>query len=278
MSVPSVFINYRRSDGSAHARSITERLGNILKPTFGEFLLFTDVDSLKPGEDWTLALPRAIDSCQLMLAIITRDWLDARDDNNVRRIERPDDVVSMEIRHALKSGIPIIPILIEDLRMPNSTDLPPDLQGLIRRQAISVKHFTFRSDIEILADQVGRAILPAPLQVRMIGDWKIGQSSEWLVAVYLDVDPSGRCVGRSEWKCTWKHNNNNSDRRGWRVDGDITGAFDRKENKFILHQVDEDWGPWSFDINIDPDGFNVVLRESEVGNEGGKGYVVMKAI
>jgi len=45
---PAVFLSYRRKE-SSHARRLHDRLVERL----GEDRVFMDVDSIRPGEDWT---------------------------------------------------------------------------------------------------------------------------------------------------------------------------------------------------------------------------------
>jgi hypothetical protein len=52
----TVFISYRRADSSADAG----RLYDALRRRFGRENLFMDVDSLRPGEDWVVAVEGAV--------------------------------------------------------------------------------------------------------------------------------------------------------------------------------------------------------------------------
>jgi hypothetical protein len=41
--------------------------------------VFMDVDSILPGRRWRDALKEALDQCEVTLALIGPDWMDARD-------------------------------------------------------------------------------------------------------------------------------------------------------------------------------------------------------
>ena len=73
-----------------------------------------------------------------MVALIGRDWLNAADASGRRRLDRSDDFVRTEIAKALASRVRVIPALVGDAVMPEAKDLPKDLQGLTRRQAIEI--------------------------------------------------------------------------------------------------------------------------------------------
>ena len=56
----------------------------------------------------------------------------------------------IEIGTALKRGIPVIPILLEDTRIPKADQLPDDLKELPLRNALNVRHVSFPDDLERL--------------------------------------------------------------------------------------------------------------------------------
>lgn len=57
---------------------------------------------------------------------------------------------------ALTRGIRVIPVLVDEAPMPTVVDLPTDLAGLARRNAVRVDHETFATDIRRLLDAVER--------------------------------------------------------------------------------------------------------------------------
>lgn len=142
----TVFISYRRADSSADAG----RLYDALRRRFGRENLFMDVDSLRPGEDWVVAVEGAVTQCDVLLAIIGPDWVGAADGEGNRRLHKELDRVRLEIEAALRNNKPVIPVLVEGASMPSSEDLPETLRPLLRRHAIRVSHSTFESDLGAL--------------------------------------------------------------------------------------------------------------------------------
>jgi hypothetical protein len=93
-----------------------------------------------------------------MLVLIGRSWLDAVDDDNRRRLDDPGDWVVQEIEAALARDVTVIPVLVDGARMPTPTELPPALESLGFRQAISLRHESFATDIGILIAAIEQAV------------------------------------------------------------------------------------------------------------------------
>ena len=140
-NAPGVFISYRRKESSHIAGRLYDRLVERL----GEARVFMDVDSIKPGQDWTEAISRAVAQCGLMLVLIGHQWGQMR--RGAARIIETDDPVRLEVEAAFDQGIPIIPVLLEDATMPRHADLPETLAKLTHLQAIHLRHESFKSDV-----------------------------------------------------------------------------------------------------------------------------------
>jgi hypothetical protein len=138
-----IFISYRRGDTSAEARSIYQRL----ERSFRQKRLFMDVDSITKGSDFGAVLAETLSRSAVMLVIVGRDWIGARDDTGRRKLDDPNDFVRLEIEAALKRNVPVIPVLVERARMPKAEELPDDLKPLIKYQAAIVTHENFSGDM-----------------------------------------------------------------------------------------------------------------------------------
>jgi hypothetical protein len=92
--------------------------------------------------------------CEVLLAVIGRNWLDARDEHGNRRLDDPNDFVVIEIKAALQRDIPVVPILVEGARIPNPNQLPKELEELSVRNALNVHHSSFHSDVDRLVKGV----------------------------------------------------------------------------------------------------------------------------
>jgi len=144
---PKIFISYRRDD----APGSTGRLYDRLAEAFSTDNVFIDVDAIVPGVDFVQALDDALRDCDVLLAIIGKNWLEARSDDGKRRLESSDDFVRVEIATALGHDIRVVPVLVDGAQMPASTDLPEDLQSLTRRHAVELSHMRFATDTDRLA-------------------------------------------------------------------------------------------------------------------------------
>src|SRR5262245_63680032 len=96
-----IFINYRRADSTATAGRLHDRLAQ----TFGRKILFMDVDHVPAGIDFVEHLHSQVAACRVFLAVIGPNWLDAKDDDGRRRLDKPDDFVAIEIAAALSRDI-----------------------------------------------------------------------------------------------------------------------------------------------------------------------------
>ena len=122
-----IFINYRRDDARADARSVRDRLASA----FGKKNVFMDVDDLEPGERFDRKLDEALSESGVFLAVIGPRWLDLLHD----RAERGNhDYVRQEIATALSRGILVVPVLVGGAQLPRSSDLPLEIAALVLHQ------------------------------------------------------------------------------------------------------------------------------------------------
>ena len=131
-----IFLCYRRDDFGGYAGHIQDRL----EQEFGKDLLFMDVDNIPIGRDFIKVLNDEVAQCEVLLAVIGRNWLDARDEQKSRRLDNASDFVRIEIGAALRRNILVVPVLVDGARMPDASRLPDDLKELSRRQGIDVRH------------------------------------------------------------------------------------------------------------------------------------------
>ena len=120
-----IFINYRREDTSGYAG----RIFDSLSKEFGEDNIFIDVTKINTGTDYTEAITQALDKCDYFLILIGNTWLSCKDSSGNRRIDNPDDFVRKEISLAITKKIKIIPVLLEETRMPLAKEVPAGIQA-----------------------------------------------------------------------------------------------------------------------------------------------------
>src|SRR5262245_50609041 len=148
-----IFINYRREDSIGTAGRLRDRLAEA----FGEENLFMDVDNIPAGVDFVADLNNQVAACRVFLAVIGPNWLDAKDESGQRRLDNPDDFVTIEIAAALARDIRVIPVLVDNARMPKADKLPDPIKPLVRRNAVEVRNSQFRRDAEALAARIREA-------------------------------------------------------------------------------------------------------------------------
>lgn len=142
----AIFISYRREDAEGQAG----RLFNDLAEQFGEQSVFMDVAGIEPGRDFRRAIDEQVGSCGVLLAMIGKRWLDAKDESGRRRLDDPMDFVRLETASAMKRGIPVIPVLVQGASMPRAEQLPPDLAEFPYRNGVELTHARWDSDLQVL--------------------------------------------------------------------------------------------------------------------------------
>jgi hypothetical protein len=152
-----VFISYRRQDSSSPAGRLYDRLADRL----GDDHVFIDVDTIEPGLDFADVIAESVSTCEVLLAVIGPRWLTATDEDGRRRLDDPDDIVRVEITAALERNIRVIPVLVEGAVIPRRQQLPEGLARLARRNAVSLRHESFRADVDRLLATI-EPILRAP--------------------------------------------------------------------------------------------------------------------
>jgi len=155
----AIFISYRREDTEGQAGRLFDDLAKI----FGEQSVFMDVAAIEPGRDFRKAIDENVTACDVLLAMIGRNWLDARDQTGRRRLDDPLDFVRLETAAALKRDIPVVPVLVQGASMPTVDQLPADLGDLAFRNAVELTHARWNSDLTVLKRALSRYISP-PLE------------------------------------------------------------------------------------------------------------------
>jgi hypothetical protein len=145
-TVDRIFVSYRREHDGAYAGWLFERLIEV----YGKSRVFKDVDSLEPGIEFGRAIVGALEGCGVVLVLVGEDWMRSRQ-SGPPGIFDPSDWVRMEIEAALAMGKRIIPVTLEGAQVPPEDQLPPSIRPLATRQATTLGHSTFDSDVHRLA-------------------------------------------------------------------------------------------------------------------------------
>ena len=80
-----IFISYRREETAYPAGWLFDRLTE----RFGRGQVFKDIDSIQLGDDFVTTIEQAVASCDVLLALIGKQWLIIADENGQRRLDNP---------------------------------------------------------------------------------------------------------------------------------------------------------------------------------------------
>jgi formylglycine-generating enzyme required for sulfatase activity len=143
----NIFISYRRDDSPYETDRIYEKLVSV----FERQHVFKDVDAIPLGANYREVIAREVNRCNVLLAVIGRNWLKCRDEHGNRRLDNDADFVRTEIQEALRQGKPVIPLLVRGARMPPKAKLPPELRELVDHHGTPVRPDPdFRHDMDRL--------------------------------------------------------------------------------------------------------------------------------
>jgi TIR domain-containing protein len=133
-AMPTIVISYRREDTGP----ISGRLFDRLEDHFGKQSVFMDIDAIPVGTDFRDHIAHVLERCDILLAVIGRNWLGSQGADGAARLADETDWVRIEIETALNKKVVVIPVLIDRAPMPKPEQLPPSLRDLAFRNAAMV--------------------------------------------------------------------------------------------------------------------------------------------
>ncbi|MEA2657654.1 MAG: hypothetical protein QOF64_232 [Candidatus Binatota bacterium] len=145
-----IFVSYRRADTAGHAG----RLVDHLKTQFGQ--VFFDVDSISPGANFHKVIEETFAKCGAVVVLIGKSWLER--DASMPPFGDSKDIITQEIRFAMESNLPIVPVLVDGATMPSEAKLPSQLATLSRLNAIDLRHTSFDRDLQAVREQLGEIL------------------------------------------------------------------------------------------------------------------------
>ena len=168
-----IFISYRRRDSITAAQKIYEEMDQH----FPKGTVFWDLDSIEPGIAFRRHIAQLIPQCGVQLVVIGRHWLDTPPEPKTpplagpnadehppfeRRLDDPEDLLRVEIETGLRSGIRVIPVLVEDAALPAPESLPESLQPLVGLNCVTLHPGKYwSSDLEDLLKAVEPLVIEA---------------------------------------------------------------------------------------------------------------------
>jgi hypothetical protein len=180
-----IFLSYRRGDTTIYAG----RLFDSLCMRLGDEEVFMDLDAIEPGADFVEHIEREVGSCEVLIALIGRDWVDASDADGNRRLEDDSDWVRLELEAGLNRDIRVIPVLVQGAVMPRADQLPGDLAKLARRNALEIGDTRWRYDFDRLLEVIEKVLegnsVPKAIELSGVRNfvpppagWKGGEADE----------------------------------------------------------------------------------------------------
>ena len=182
-----IFISYRRTDSTHAARAIYERL----RAEFGPDRAFIDLESIEYGVDFIDVLNEKLTTCEVMLVLIGSNWI-GRIDPTGNRLDDENDFVRLEVRTALQRGIRVIPMTVDGVAMPRSTDLPEDIRAILRLQVMPFDFIKFDSEVAKLVFTLRkffqRYATDAPLQELNVATDEMNiEANDPLLLIHLSI-------------------------------------------------------------------------------------------
>ena len=97
--VPEVFISYSRQNWRPHVKSLAQHLYDA------DLKLWIDQHIIRSGGDWLDEINKALDQCKVLVLCVSPSSLNSR-------------YVKMEYRYFLDENKPVLPIIIEETKLP----------------------------------------------------------------------------------------------------------------------------------------------------------------
>jgi hypothetical protein len=151
-----VFINYRTGD----SRGAAVLVSAFLSQRLGEDNVFLDGRSIEPGALFDHELLRRVWRSDVLVAVIGPNWLTAKTRGGLD-ITHEDDWVRRELVEAFSHQVKVIPVLVDDARLPRQAELPDALADLARCQFIRLDLVHSDGPLQRLAEAIGAPNRPA---------------------------------------------------------------------------------------------------------------------
>jgi uncharacterized protein YecT (DUF1311 family) len=129
----NILISYRRTDSDVFAGRVRDKIAD----RFGPDSVFMDIDNIPFGRDFRTHVRDALGKSDVVIVVIGSRWLGTTKSGLARILEETDPV-RIEVETALQKGVPVIPILAGDTRMPKPTQLPDTLKDFAFINAATV--------------------------------------------------------------------------------------------------------------------------------------------
>lgn len=128
--MPLISLSYRRIDSAA----ITGRVYDHLVTRYGADKVFMDVSGIPYGADYREHIQEVFRDTKLILAMVGPEWVGKNAKGE--RIQEMLDPIRVEINTAMAQKIRILPVRIDNAKMPDADELPEDIREFAYRNAM----------------------------------------------------------------------------------------------------------------------------------------------
>jgi len=136
-----VFVSYQRADTlyAAHMIAFALRLA--------DHEAFVDTGSIDGGERYRETISNVVSSAHVMLALIGPSF-------SWQRLQETTSVVAFEWRRAQFYGSGVVPVLVDDGKIPPDESLPAELRWFTKRDAYALRAASLSADVKMLVDAI----------------------------------------------------------------------------------------------------------------------------
>jgi len=152
--MPRICLSYRRSDSA-----IVGRIYDHLVRRYGAASVFMDVSGIPYGADFRDHIQDVFRDTNVLIAVIGSGWF-GHQAAGTARIHEKLDPVRVEIHTALRQQIFVLPVLVDNVKMPAAEDLPRNIREFAFRNAMRVDsgvdfHFHIERLISLVDEVLG---------------------------------------------------------------------------------------------------------------------------
>jgi hypothetical protein len=128
-----IVISYRRADSIA----ITGRICDRLVAHYGRQAVFMDIDGIPYGTDFRERIDGVLRQCKILIVVVGTQWLGPGKTGDARIFDETDPV-RIEVQTALANRVHLIPVLVNDAKMPEASELPESIREFAYRNALKM--------------------------------------------------------------------------------------------------------------------------------------------
>ena len=112
----------------------------------------------RPRRRLVEVVEHTLQSCEVVVAIIGKSWLDCVDGNGARRLNNTRRLRAARVGRGARPTNPRHSCLVAHAGMPQRDELPTELEGLLRRNAVEISDARFSQGIEHLLQSLRKVL------------------------------------------------------------------------------------------------------------------------